>query len=707
MIEESATVLVAKPRYPAAERLDLRERIHGVDVPDPYRWLEDAADPRTVAWAAEQDDLFGACRAEWQVRRWRTRLAALAALDEASPPVVRRARVFRTRQRPQEIHPTVLVAEQGAERPLVDPAAVDPSGRTSLDAWRPSLEGDLLAYQLSADGTEDSRLWVMDVATGKTVAGPIDRVRRTPVAWLPGGTHFYYVRRLPPELHPGQEAYHRRVYLHRVGTDPSEDVLVFGEGRDPAQYYWVDVTADGRWLTLSATMGTDPSTDNWLADLTEGSWQEPVLRPVQQGTAARTTVHVAPDTGPGDPIWLRTTAGAARGRIMVATPGTVRAPWRELIAERPGAVLADFAVLTGPELPRLLGLAAWTRHAVGEITVHDLADGTELGKVPLPGTGSVSGFVVPREAAHEAWFTYTDHQTPATVLHFDGRTRQTRPWPSAPARTAGEGVQIRHVEFESRDGTTVRMFVLSPLGRPDRPRPTILTGYGGFGVAMAPMYTVEGLAWVQAGGVYAIACLRGGGEEGEDWHQAGRGENKQNVFDDFEAAADHLVEAGWSSRDRLGIVGGSNGGLLVGAAVTRHPEKYGAVVCASALLDMARYERSGLGPSWRREFGSAADPAEFGVLMAYSPYHHVEPGTAYPPVLFTVAEGDSRVDPWHARKMCAAMQHASSGPAPILFAAVRGVGHGFWARNLAVSALADRLAFLGAHLGLAAPGTDE
>jgi prolyl oligopeptidase len=247
------------------------------------------------------------------------------------------------------------------------------------------------------------------------------------------------------------------------------------------------------------------------------------------------------------------------------------------------------------------------------------------------------------------------------------------------------------------------MFIVAPSGVPDRPRPTILTGYGGFGASMVSAYLPEALAWAKAGGVYAAACLRGGREEGEQWHQDGRGPHKQNVFDDFDAAADHLVRTGWTTPGRLGILGRSNGGLLVGATVTQHPEKYGAVVCLAPLLDMVRYERSGMGPSWVPEYGSAEDPEQLSTLLAYSPYHRVEPGIAYPPVLLGVADGDTRVDPLHARKMCAALQFASSGPGPVVLRAEHGVGHGMRSLSSSVALQADCLAFLATHLGLAAP----
>ena len=697
-------------RYPAADRQDLVQELHGQRIPDPYRWLEDAGDPRTERWTADQDLLYGEARGGWPDRGlWEQRIAALSAVDRVRVPKARGARLFLERQNARQDHPVLWVRENGAERPLVDPQRLDPAGRSVLEAWEPSAEGDLLAYQLSRDGTEDSRLWVLDVATGQVADGPVDRVRRSSIAWLPGGEGFYYVRCLPPGPRRGEERYHRRVYLHKVGSNPDADVLVFGAERDKTEFYSVAVTPDGRWLAVTATTGTGKGTDVYLADLSASPPGQPDLRPVQEGHRARTRLHMVPRTGPDDAVWLRTSWNAPRGRVMTASPASLAtSAWRELISERPDATLTDLAILNGPELARPLALAVWTCHAVGAITVHDLADGRETGTVPLPGHGTIGNLSVRPEGGHEAWFSYTDYARPSRVLHYDGRTGQVTPWEAGPSGAVPGELTVRQEVARSRDGTAVRAFVISPAARtdrrwPDRPRPAILMGYGGFGASMTPAFSALIHAWVGAGGVFAVAGLRGGGEEGEDWHRDGRGERKQNVFDDFDAVTDLLLDAGWTTPGQLAILGGSNGGLLVGAALTRHPRKYAAAVCLSPLLDMARYELSGLGPSWVPEYGSAADPAQLRTLLSYSPYHHVTAGTRYPAVLFCVADGDTRVDPLHARKMCAALQHASSGEGPVLFRLERGAGHGARARSRTVALEADCLAFLASRVGLAAP----
>lgn len=693
-------------RYPDATREDIVEELSGQRVCDPYRWLEDATDARTLRWTAEQETLYQAERAGWpDAGRWHAEVAALSALDRVLTPKVRGERVFVLWQRGRQEFPVLFVRDGGVERALLDSNALDPSGRTTLDAWQPSLAGDRLAYQVSRDGTEDALLYVLDVATGLVIDGPIDRVRLTSVGWLPGGEMFYYVRCLPPGPDGSDRRYHRRVWLHKIGSDPDTDILVFGEGRGKTQFYSVAVTGGGRWLTITATDGTAPETDVYLADLSASPPGQPGLRLVQQGAPARTRPHIAPGTAPDGVMWLRTTQNAPCGRVVACCPAHPTADaWREVIAERPGSVLTDFAVLDGPQLARPVGLAAWRRHAVAEVTVHDLADGRQTGTVSLPGAGTIGSFSLRPEGGHDAWFSYTDFGTPPQVMHYDARTGLVSVWARGEGRPGGYGVTARQESFRSRDGTTVRMFVVSGTGRPDHPRPAILFGYGAFGRSLLAKFSVEALAWVRAGGVFAAACLRGGGDEGEQWHRSGRAEHKQNSFDDSAAAADYLVMAGWTEPGQLGIMGISNGGLVVGTALTQHPEKYAAAVCMSPLLDMVRYELSGLGPSWVPEYGSASDPAQLRTLLSYSPYHHVRRGTAYPAVLFTVSDGDTRVDPLHARKMCSALQYASSGTGPVLFWLERGVGHGARAASRRVELYAQCLAFLGAQLGLPAPG---
>ena len=687
--------------YPSARRLDLTEDIGGHWVSDPYRWLEDDTGDERGGWLAAQAELFGSYRDEELPGR--DRLAAqvreLLSTGYVGTPVWRGERCLFTQRTPDQEHGVLCTRlADGPVEVLVDPMAIDPSGLTTLDAWQPDKEGRLLAYQLSEGGDEESLLRVIDVTTGSLVDGPIDRCRYSNVAWLPGGKAFYYTRRLPPSAVPdGESQYHRRVYLHQIGTPADSDVLVFGSGRDKTDYYSVSVSRDGRWLTISASRGTAPRNDLWIADLSESDPAAPDLRVIQEGLDVQTGVHVGRDGR----LYVYTDADAPRARLAVTDPADPGpATWRDLIAQDPEAVLRGYAILDGAELARPVLLADWTRHAVSEITVHDLATGERVGWVPLPGLGTVGGISERPEGGHEAWFVYTDYTTSSVVLRFDARTSEVTTWATAPGSAAVPDVTAQQVTYESKDGTAVRMLVISGAGTPPGPRPTILYGYGGFDISLTPAYSPNVLAWVSAGGVYAIANLRGGSEEGEEWHRAGMLDRKQNVFDDFHAAAEALIGGGWTTAEQLAISGGSNGGLLVGAALTQRPELYAAVVCSAPLLDMVRYERFGLGQTWNVEYGTAADPEQLGWLLSYSPYHHVVSGTAYPAVLFTVFTNDTRVDPVHAYKMCAALQHASSSGRPILLRAEDQVGHGARAVSRTAELAGDTLAFAARHTGL-------
>jgi prolyl oligopeptidase len=314
--------------------------------------------------------------------------------------------------------------------------------------------------------------------------------------------------------------------------------------------------------------------------------------------------------------------------------------------------------------------------------------------------GTITGLSEHPQGGSKVWFTYTDYTQQPTVYQLDVASMQVTLWADAPGSVATPEIETQQITYMSKDGTSVRMFIVSAPQAATQPRPTILYGYGGFNISLNPAYSAQILAWVAAGGVYAVANLRGGGEEGEEWHRAGMFGNKQNVFDDFESAAEWLITHGWTSRSQLSIMGGSNGGLLVGAALTQRPDLYAAVVCSAPLLDMVRYELHGLGATWNVEYGSASKPEELAWLHAYSPYHRVLEETAYPATLFTVFDGDTRVDPLHARKLCAALQHAQNGESPILMRAEANVGHGQRAVSKTVGLASEQLAFLAHHTGL-------
>jgi prolyl oligopeptidase len=702
--------------YPAARRLDLVEDLFGHLVADPYRWLEEADSAEAQHWLAAQQALWSGYRDGLPRRaEFAARVAELLRVGAVGLPAWRGPRQFYTRRDPDQEHAVLYVQdgtdhdEKERERVLVDPSALDDSGRTTLDAWQPDKEGRLLAYQLSHGGDEESLLRVLDVATGEQVDGPIDRCRYSGVAWLPGGKAFYYTRRLPPEAVPDSESqYHRRVYLHLVGTAPEADTEVFGAGRDKTSYYGVSVSLDGRWLIVSASVGTAPREDIWIADLSASDPAAPALVPLMTEHDAM----ASPRVGRDGKLYLLTDLGAPRGRICVADPAAPGPEgWRDLVPQDAEAVLRSYAILDEAGLDRPVLIVSRTRHAVSEVSVHDLASGAPLARLELPGVGTVGGIGERPEGGHEAWFGYTDYTTPPVVLRYDAAAGTLSTWARPPGALAPgtadnpPAVSTSQVTYHSKDGTPVRMVIIGPTGDSrDRSaaRSCILYGYGGFDISQTPGYSPSILAWVEAGGMYAVAGLRGGSEEGEEWHRAGMLDRKQNVFDDFHAAAEYLTAQGITAPDRLALWGGSNGGLLVGAAVTQRPELMRAAVCSAPLLDMVRYERFKIGETWNVEYGSASRPEELGWLLGYSPYHRVRDGVDYPAVLFTVFSNDTRVDPLHGYKMCAALQHAtgSAPDRPVLLRAEAEVGHGQRAVSLAATLAGDCLAFVARETGL-------
>ncbi|HVX43091.1 MAG TPA: prolyl oligopeptidase family serine peptidase [Mycobacteriales bacterium] len=683
--------------YPFADRDELVEDLHGHRVADPYRWLEDKSDVRTIEWEAAQDMLVTPFLEKLPGREeHRTRLAELLRTGSVGVPDHRSpgagapqdtSRVFFTRRQPEQEHAVLLVREaDGGERVLVDPMQIAPDGTATLDAWEPSIEGDRLAYQISLGGNEESHLHVIDVATGAVLDGPIDRCRYSPIAWLPGGNELYYVRRLAPDLVPaGEEQFHRRVYRHTVGAGTDTDVEIHGAGLDPTNYYGVQTSDDGHWLLVEAGQGTAPRSDVWIADLRAGGALQELMIGVDaqlRGTEFR-----------GDTLYAQTDRDAPRGRVVAIDPTDFGyEKWRDAIPET-DAVLAGFSCIEGGVL-----LAVHEKDATSRLSWW--SGGKKLRDIELA-PGSVTGVSSDPAGGTKAWIGYTDFTTPMGVLEVDlAEDGPPRVWENAPGRAQLPDLDVTETFCTSADGTQVHLFILRRADLADGPAPTVLYGYGGFGIALTPAYSSTQLRWVEEGGVWVIANLRGGLENGEEWHRAGMREHKQHVFDDFIAAAEHLIDAGVTTREQLGIYGGSNGGLLVGAALTQRPDLYRAVICSAPLLDMVRYEEFGLGRTWNDEFGTAADATELGWLLGYSPYHRVVDGTAYPSVLFTVFDSDTRVDPVHARKMCAALQHATTGDGLILLRRETDVGHGARSVSRTVGLAADQLAYFADRLGL-------
>ncbi|MGI5154150.1 prolyl oligopeptidase family serine peptidase [Microbispora sp. CA-102843] len=691
---------MARLFYPAAWRSDLVEDLFGFPVSDPYRWLEDGDDARVRDWVAAQDRLFHAHREGWwEKQSWASSVDQVSSFGVSEPPVVRGSLMFLAEQlRGDEQRRLLVVDAEGNRRVLVDPVELDPSGHTGLYAWWPSREGERVAVQMEVAEQPGSDIIVLDVRTGEVVDGPLPRARNTSLAWLPGGDAFYYVSRVPDEeLAPGDMRLQRRVRLHRIGSPWQADAVVFGGEDAPDHYYGLTVSADGRWLAITAMAGPASQNDVYVAELDDP--EVPRFVKIVDGNVLR--ARVLPRFLADGALLLVTDYEAPCGRVCVADRhDTDPAAWRTLVAEDPEAPLDECLVLDGPALARPLLLVARARHGTSALTLHDLADGRMLTDLPLPGAGVVSSLRTSVPHGHQAWFSYCDATTPPTIYRYDavrGTTEQ-----EAGAATAGNtpAIRSRAVRCRAGDGTEITLFLFAPDEDHQGPRPTLLYGYGSFGMPMRPWFFPLAAAWVGAGGTYAVACVRGGGEEGQRWHDAGRGPHKHRAISDFNDAATWLIDTGLTTRDQLAIYGQSAGGLLVTAAAVQRPDLYAAVIAEGPLCDMVRYENFGLGCTWTDEFGSASQPEQLEWLFAYSPYHNVTPGASYPAFLLTGAVTDVQTGEAHVTKMCAALQHATGGDRPILMRREPDTAHAASPASKERALTADILAFAGEHTGL-------
>jgi prolyl oligopeptidase len=670
---------------PPTRREAVVDVLHGVEVPDPYRWLEAGEATEVAAWVAAQNERTAeALGARPDREGWHRRLVAFLSAPVSAGVRVQGDRVF-TLERAGGAPQARLVVRSLARpadppRVLLDPAALSDDATSAIDWYHPSPDGSLVAYGVSDGGDERSTLRVLSVDDGTIGPDEIPDTRAASVGWLPDGSGFLYTR------YPAGDEYHRMVYEHRLGADPADDRLVFGDLPTPESWPDVWVSPDGRHVLVHLMVGWQ-RVDVHLLDRAAGTWTEVVA-----GHEAVTslTVHDGRLVG-------TTTLHSPRGRVVTASLDSP-SQWDTVVPEPHDGVI-DGVVPTAEQL-----LVLRSRHAVSALHRHSL-DGSFLGEVTLPGLVTVTGVDALRTAASGA-VQLEGFTRPPSLYRWAGDDRLD-PWSGGglegPAGPALPEMVVERVTYPSLDGTEVGLFLVHRADvTPGPGTPCILTGYGGFAVALPPAWNPVAATWCEAGGLWAVAGLRGGTEEGEDWHTAGRREHKQHVFEDFEAAARFLVGTGRTSVDRLAVRGGSNGGLLVGAFLTREPALARAVHCAVPLLDMVRFPQFLIARLWTDEYGDPDVAEEFGWLWSYSPYHQVRPGLTYPAVLLTAGEGDGRVDPCHARKMAAALQHAAAGQdqRPVLLRQEGRAGHG-QGKPLAKQAdeAADVLTFLAWQLG--------
>ena len=674
--------------YPPTPISDATEILHGERIPDPYRWLEDGESEATRVWTDAQNaltrDYLDAVPGRETLHR---RLDELLAIGAISVPTPVHGRYFYQRRDGRQNQPVLYVREGvgGEDQAVVDPNALDAAGGVALDWFYPSDDGRLLAYGLSENGSEQSVLRVLDVATGADLGERIPHTRAADLAWLPDGSGFYYTRYPGPGAVPeGEEHYHRAIYFHRLGSDPAADERVF----QPAEKeHWpgVGISPDGRWLVIGVARTFD-QTDLYLQDLAAGRGPVPVAKDLPatfDGEVVRGT------------LYLRTNLDAPTYRLYAVNPEQpARTAWRELIAPRPDAVLEGVRI-TAAHLA-----LSYLEGASSRLRLTDL-NGKQAREVELPTLGSLFGAGGEWDG-RELFYGFSSYTVPPGVYRIDLETGAESLWRRVEADVDPATFEVSQVAVRSKDGTEVSMFVVHHTGlRRDGNNPVYLTGYGGFNISMTPAFSRSLLLWIERGGVVAIPNLRGGGEYGERWHQEGMLGRKQNSFDDFTAAAEWLIAQGYTSAARLAVAGGSNGGLLMGAVLTQRPELFRAVVVQVPLLDMLRYHRFLIARLWIPEYGSAEDPDQFPWLRAYSPYHHVRDGVAYPAVLLATAESDSRVDPLHARKMAARLQAATSSARPILLRLEARAGHGAGKPlNKVLEELTDTWAFVFSELGV-------
>jgi len=682
------------PPAPRTARDNVVDDVHGAKIADPYRWLEADTSKRVGDWTDEQNErtraVLDALPQRAGVAR---RLRELLAVGLLSTPRPIRGRIFHTRREGEQKQSILYVRDSiGApDRALVDPNALDPAGLTTLDWYYPSHDARYVAYGLSRGGDEMSTLFVIETATGMARPDRIPHTQRSTVAWVEGG--FYYtVHPAPGSVPAGDENYYRRVRFHRLGDDPAKDELVFGEGRPKEDILGVSTSPDSRWVLLIAYKGWAKS-DLYLLDREH---PERELATVMEGRDAIAEGFVLDDR-----VWLSTNLDAPNYRIGTAPcekPGDQE--WETVISESPDVIQGFDRTRDRIAVLRLV-------RATSRLTTHDLR-GADEREIVLPSLGAVE-MVDGDRVSDGVGYTFQSFTQPPIAFVADARTGEAQQVVrlAMPRGLDIANIAVEQTTYPSRDGTPVTMFLVRRSDvRPTGAVPTLLTGYGGFNISRTPAYFPGAAAWVEAGGLFALPNLRGGGEYGERWHRAGMLGKKQNVFDDFHAAAEALIARGWTSSRNLAVSGGSNGGLLVGAALTQRPDLFAAVYCAVPLLDMLRYQNFRIARFWIAEYGSAEDPVQAEWLREYSPYHNVRAGVRYPPVLFTTAEGDSRVDPMHARKMAALLQAQSEDPESVVLLRVdRDAGHGIGKPfDKQVDDLADQYAFLAWRTGLSLVG---
>ena len=679
--------------YPLTRRMDLVEPQFGVNVADPYRWLENDVrnDPEVRAWVTAENEVTDKFLETLPLRdRFKARMTELYDYERFGVPEKKGGRYFYTRNDGLQNQSVLFVREQvgGEGRTLIDPNGWSADGATALAEWTPSDNGKLLAYAIQDGGTDWRIVRVLDVDSGKLLTDELKWLKfGGGVEWAKDGSGFYYSRFPEPAADQAFQSLNKdqSIYFHKLGTPQSADRLVYATPDFPDYGHYPTISEDGRWLVVTSSIGTDDRYEVTLIDLSK-----PGAKP---RTLIKGFTHNYSYVGNrGTTFYFQTNDGAPRLKVVAMDVAQTSPVKRTIIAEDQATL--DSVSMVGGKL-----IASYLVDAKTEVRIHGL-DGKRLSKVELPGIGTALGFDGESDDK-ETFFSFTSFNRPTTIYRYDVAAGQALVWEAPEVAFNPDDYSVEQRFYSSKDGTRIPIFIVRKKGITG-PSPTILYGYGGFNISLTPSYSPTRMAWLEAGGAYAVANLRGGGEYGKAWHDAGRLANKQNVFDDFIAAGEYLKSSGVTGKDQLAIAGGSNGGLLVGAVVNQRPDLFAAASPAVGVMDMLRFDRFTAGRYWVDDYGYPNRQADFRAQYAYSPYHNIKGGRDYPAMLVTTADTDDRVVPGHSFKYIAALQAAQGvGDEPHLIRIETRAGHGSGKPTTKIiEEAADIYAFLGHFTGL-------
>jgi prolyl oligopeptidase len=652
--------------YPQPRRGDQVDDYHGTKVSDPYRWLEDTDSPETHAWVEVENKVtFGYLEQLPYRQAIRDRLTKLWNYERFTTPAQYGGRYFFQHNTGLQQQNVLLVAESlNAEpRVLLDPNTLSADGTVALAGEAISDDGKLMAYGLATSGSDWNEWHVRDVDTGKDLPDDLKWLKFSGASWTKDNKGFYYSRYAEPTGSALRDAnYFQKLYYHRLGTAQSEDKLIYERPDFKEMMFGATVSDDGRYLIIYVAQDTSSKNRLYYKDLTQPD--SPIVKLIDEFDAQYNFID-----NDGPVFWLQTDLDAPRGRLIaVDTRHPERTSWKTLVAQ--GADKLEFANVVNNSF--FLG---YLKDARTEVRVHDL-NGAFLRNVDLPGIGTAAGFGGKRKDK-ETFYAFTSFISPVTVYRYDPVAAQSAVFRQPKVDFDPSRYETKQVFYTSKDGTRVPMFLTYKKGiQLNGQNPTLLYAYGGFDISLTPFFSVPNLVWLEMGGIYAQPNLRGGGEYGEEWHQAGMKLKKQNVFDDFISAAEWLIANKYTSTPKLAIRGGSNGGLLIGACVTQRPDLFGATLPEVGVMDMLRFHKFTIGWAWVSDYGSSDNADEFKALYAYSPLHNLKPGTKYPPTLIATSDHDDRVVPGHSFKFAATMQADQAGPAPILIRIETKAGHG-------------------------------